>query len=52
MREVSIIGKGRQGATYKKNAEANTRAYDLNQNTMQALDTLSDEHEIFEQTMK
>ena len=41
-----------QNATYKKNAEANTRARDLNQKTMQALDTLAKEHEIFEETMK
>ena len=37
---------------YKKNAEANTKAYDVNQKTMQALDTLAEECEIFEETMK
>ena len=44
--------KGSPSATYKKNAEANTRAYDLNQKTMQALDTLAEEYEIFNETMK
>ena len=39
-------------ATYKKNTEANTMVYDLNQKTMQALDTLGEEYEIFEETMK
>ena len=34
--------KGSLSSTYKKNAEANTRAYDLNQKTMQALDTLAE----------
>ena len=36
----------------KKNAEATTRAYDLNQQTLQALDTLAEEYEAFEVTMK
>ena len=31
---------------------ANTRASDLNHKTMQALDTLAEEYEIFEETMK
>ena len=30
-------------STHKKNPEANTRACDLNQKTMQALDTLAEE---------
>ena len=41
-----------QSATHKKNAEANTRAHDFNQKTMQALDTFAEEYEIFEETMK
>ena len=44
--------KGSVSATYKKNAEANTRAHDLNQKTMQALGTLAEEYEVFEETMK
>ena len=44
--------KGSPSATYKKNAKANTKACDLNQNTMQALDTLAEEYEIFEETVK
>ena len=44
--------EGSQSATCKKNAEANTRAHDLNQKTMQALDTLAEEYEIFEEPMK
>ena len=36
----------------KRNIQANTRAYDLNQKTMQALDTLAEEYEVFEETMK
>ena len=43
---------GSLSATYKKNAEANTRAYDLNQKTMQALGTLAEEYEAFEVTIK
>ena len=35
-----------------KNAEANTNAYGLNQKTMQALDVMAKEYEIFEETMK
>ena len=37
---------------HKKNAEANTKAYDPNQKTVQALDTLEEEYEIFEETVK
>ena len=37
-------------ATYKKNTEANTKVYDLNQKTMQALDRLADVYETFEDT--
>ena len=44
--------KGSLSSTYKKNTEANTKVYDLNQKTMQALDALAEEYEIFEETMK
>ena len=44
--------KGGLAPTNKKNAEANTKAYDLNQKTRQALDTLAEKYEIFEETMK
>ena len=44
--------EGSLSATYKKNTEANTRAYDLNQKTMQALDTSAEEYEIFAETMR
>ena len=37
---------------YKKNADANTKAYVFKQKTMQALDALAEEYEIFEKTMK
>ena len=37
-------------ATYRKNTEANTKVYDLNQKTMQALDRLADVYETFEDT--
>ena len=36
----------------KKNTEANTKVNDLNQKTMQALDALAEDYEIFEDTMK
>ena len=38
-------------STYKKNTEANTKVYDLNQKSMQALDVLAEECEIFEETL-
>ena len=44
--------KGSLSATYKKNAEANNRAYDRNLKTIQALDTLVEEYGVFEATMK
>ena len=44
--------KGSLSATHKKNAEANDRAYDMNQKTIQALDTLAEEYGTFEATMK
>ena len=44
--------KGGLSATYKKHTGANTRSYDLKQKTMQALDTLVEEYEIFEETMR
>ena len=34
--------EGSLSATYKKNAEANTKAYDLNKKTIQDLDTLAE----------
>ena len=43
--------KGSLSSTYEKNTEANTKVYDLNQKTMQALNALAEEYEIFE-TMK
>ena len=39
-------------ATYKKNTEANTKVYDLNQKTMQAVDVLAEDYEILQDTMK
>ena len=45
------IRKGSLGATCKKNAEANDRAYDLNRKTIQALDALAEEYAAFEVTM-
>ena len=39
-------------ATYKKNAEANDRAYDMSQMTVQAMDTLVEEYGNFEVSMK
>ena len=45
------IRKGSLGATYKKNAEANDRAFDLNQKTFQALDALAEEYSAFEVTI-
>ena len=44
--------KGSLSATYKKNAESSTKTCDLNQKTMQALDTLAEEYEAFEVTME
>ena len=40
--------KESHSATRGKIAEANTRVYDLNQKTMQALDTLAEKYEAFE----
>ena len=42
--------KGSLNATQKKNAEANDKAYDLNQKSVQALDALSKEYVDFEVT--
>ena len=39
-------------ATYKKNTEANTKVYDLNQKTMQAVDVLAEDYEISQETLK
>ena len=44
--------KGSLSATYQKNAEANDGAYDMNQNTIQALDSLAEEYGVSEVTMK
>ena len=44
--------KGSLSANYRKNAEANDRAYDMNQKTLQALDILAKEYGSFEATMK
>ena len=43
--------KGSLSSTFQKNVEANTRAYGLIQKTMQALDALAEDYEIFEETM-
>ena len=40
----------KESSTFKKNTEANTRVCDLNQKTMQALDVLAEENEIFQVT--
>ena len=42
---------GSLNATYRKNVEANDKAYDLNQTSVQALDVLAKEHVDFEVTM-
>ena len=44
--------KGSLSATHKKNAEANDRAYDMNQKTIQAPDALAEEYGTFEASMK
>ena len=44
--------KESSSSTYKKNTEANAKVYDLNQKTMQALDALAKEYEIFKETVK
>ena len=44
--------KSSLSATYKKNAEANDRAYDMNQKTIQASDALAEEYSAFEASMK
>ena len=43
--------KGSLSATYKKNVEANDKAYDLNQKTLQALDALVADYIAFDATM-
>ena len=43
--------KGSLSATYKKNPEANDKAYDLNQKNIQALDALAEDYVVFEATM-
>ena len=40
--------KGSLSATYMKNAEANDKACDLNQKTIQALDSLAEDYVVFE----
>ena len=44
--------KGSLSAIYKKNTEANTKVYDLNQKTMQAVDVLGEDFAILKDTMK
>ena len=48
----STIGRGALSSANKKNTEANTKVYDLHQKTIEALDVLAEEYEIFEATMK
>ena len=43
--------KGSLSATFYENAEANDRAYDMNQKTIQTLHTLAEEYGIFEDTV-
>ena len=43
---------GSLSAIDKKNAEANDRAFDMNQKTTQALDTLAEEYGTFEASVK
>ena len=43
--------KGSFNATYRKNTDANDKAYDLNQKSIQALDALTKEHVDFEATV-
>ena len=43
--------EGSLNATYKKNTDANDKAYDLNQKSLQALDALAKEYVDFEITM-
>ena len=43
--------KGSLNATYRKNTDANDKAYDLNQKSIQALDALAKEYVDFEATM-
>ena len=47
-----ISRKGSLSAAYKKNAEANDKAYDLNQKTIQALDSLAADYIAVEATME
>ena len=44
--------KGGPSQTYKKNTEANAKVYDLNQKTMQALESLAAVHAVFEKSGK
>ena len=53
--ELHRLLNNRQGsldAPYKKKAEANDRAYDMNQKTTQASDALAEEYTAFEASMK
>ena len=43
--------KGSLSAAYRENTDANDKAYDLNQKTIQALDAFSEEYVDFEATM-
>ena len=52
LHRLLINRQGSLSATYKKIAEANDKAYDMNQKTVQALYTLAEECSILEVTMK
>ena len=50
LQKVLSSRKGSLNATYTKNTEANTKVYDVNQMTMQALDRLAGVYATFEDT--
>ena len=47
LQRVPDSGKSSLSSTYKRNAEANNKVYDLNQRTVVALDRLAEVHETF-----
>ena len=49
LQKVLRSRKGTLSATYKKSTEANTKVYDLNQKTMQALGSLAGVYATFEE---
>ena len=51
LRRLLNSRKGSLNATYRKNAEANDKAYDLNQKSIQALDARAKKYVDFEVTM-